>query len=65
VFYAHTKEEPAYRLFPSENSEALPNTTMPSSVDFSKIGKNVLKELALQGVQIGYSAQKMENLFVF
>jgi hypothetical protein len=40
------KEEPAYRLFPSENSEALPNTTMPSSVDFSKIGKNVLKELA-------------------
>jgi hypothetical protein len=28
--------------------EALPNTTMPSSVDFSKIGKNVLKELALQ-----------------
>jgi hypothetical protein len=43
--YAHTKEEPAYRLFPSENSEALPNTTMPSSVDFSKIGKNVLKEL--------------------
>jgi hypothetical protein len=23
VFYAHTKEEPAYRLFPSENSEAL------------------------------------------
>jgi hypothetical protein len=33
------KEEPAYRLFPSENSEALPNTTMPSSVDFSKIGK--------------------------
>jgi hypothetical protein len=22
VFYAHTKEEPAYRLFPSENSEA-------------------------------------------
>jgi hypothetical protein len=46
VFYAHTKEEPAYRLFPSENSEALPNTTMPSSVDFSKIGKNVLKELA-------------------
>jgi hypothetical protein len=64
VFYAY-KEEPAYRLFPSENSEALPNTTMPSSVDFSKIGKNVLKELALQGVQIGYSAQKMENLFVF
>jgi hypothetical protein len=54
-------QEPAYRLFPSENSEALPNTTMPSSVDFSKIGKNVLKELALQGVQIGYSAQKMEN----
>jgi hypothetical protein len=53
VFYAYTKEEPAYRLFPSENSEALPNTTMPSSVDFSKIGKNVLKELALQGVQIG------------
>jgi hypothetical protein len=38
------KDEPAYRLFPSENSEALPNTTMPSSVDFSKIGKNVLKE---------------------
>jgi hypothetical protein len=56
VFYAHTKEEPAYRLFPSENSEALPNTTMPSSVDFSKIGKN--EELALQGVQIGYSAKK-------
>jgi hypothetical protein len=23
VFYAHTKEEPAYRLFPSENSELL------------------------------------------
>jgi hypothetical protein len=53
------KEEPAYRLFPSENSEALPNTTMPSSVDFLKSAK--LKELALQGVQIGYSAQKMEN----
>jgi hypothetical protein len=59
VFYAHTKEEPAYRLFPSENSEALPNTT-PSSVDFSKIGKNVLKELALQGVQIG-SAQRWKT----
>jgi hypothetical protein len=27
VFYAHTKK-PAYRLFPSENSEALPNTTI-------------------------------------
>jgi hypothetical protein len=37
--YAHTKEEPAYRLFPSENSEALPNTTMPSSVDFLKSAK--------------------------
>jgi hypothetical protein len=58
------KEEPAYRLFPSENSEALPNTTMPSSVDFSKIGKMFLKSL-LYRVQIGYSAQKMENLFVF
>jgi hypothetical protein len=34
---------------------------MPNDVDFSKIGKNVLKELALQGVQIRYSAQKMEN----
>jgi hypothetical protein len=34
-----------YRLFPSENSEALPNTTMPSSVDFSKIGKMFLKSL--------------------
>jgi predicted O-methyltransferase YrrM len=31
---------------------------------FSKSAKNV-QELALQGVQIGYSAQKMENLFVF
>jgi hypothetical protein len=38
------KREP-YRLFPSENSEALPNTTMPSSVDFSKIGKMFLKSL--------------------
>jgi hypothetical protein len=64
VFYAHTKEEPAYRLFPSENSEALPNTTMPSSVDFSKIGKNVLKELVLQGVQIVFRS-KWRNLFVF
>jgi hypothetical protein len=57
------KEEPAYRLFPSENSEALPNTTMPSSVDFLKSAKMFLR--ALQGVQIGYSAQKMENPFVF
>jgi hypothetical protein len=44
VFYAHTKKS-LYRLFPSENSEALPNTTMPSSVDFSKIGKMFLKSL--------------------
>jgi hypothetical protein len=58
------KEEPAYRLFPSENSEALPNTTMPSSVDFLKSAKMFLKSL-LYKVQIGYSAQKMENLFVF
>jgi hypothetical protein len=64
VFYAHTKEEPAYRLFPSENSEALPNTTMPSSVDFSKIGKKILKELALQGANRVFP-KKMENLFVF
>jgi hypothetical protein len=34
--------------------------TLPSSVDFSKIGKNVLKELA-QGVQIGYSAQRWKT----
>jgi hypothetical protein len=39
------KEEPAYRLFPSENSEALPNTTMPSSVDFLKSAKMFLKSL--------------------
>jgi hypothetical protein len=45
----HIQKKSLHRLFPSENSEALPNTTMPSSVDFSKIGKNVLKELALQG----------------
>jgi hypothetical protein len=57
------KEEPAYRLFPSENSEALPNTTMPSSVDFSKIGKNVLKELLQSANRVFRS--KMENLFVF
>jgi hypothetical protein len=38
------KEEPAYRLFPSENSEALPNTTMPSSVDFLR-QKMFLKSL--------------------
>jgi hypothetical protein len=37
----HTKEEPAYRLFPSENSEALPNTTMP--VDFLKSAKMFLR----------------------
>jgi hypothetical protein len=54
-----TYKRAAYRLFPSENSEALPNT-MPSSVD-SKIGKMFLKSL-FYGVQIG-SAQKMENLF--
>jgi hypothetical protein len=53
----HIQEEPAYRLFPSENSEALPNTTMPSSVDFSKIGKNVLKELVTRSAN-RYSAQK-------
>jgi hypothetical protein len=58
----HIQKRAAYRLFPSENSEALPNT-MPSSVDFSKIGKMFLKSL-FYGVQIG-SAQKMENLFVF
>jgi hypothetical protein len=38
------KEEPAYRLFPSENSEALPNTTMPSALIFLK-GKMFLKSL--------------------
>jgi hypothetical protein len=38
VFYAHTKEEPAYRLFPSENSEALTLRCL-RAVDFSKIGK--------------------------
>jgi hypothetical protein len=43
--FMHIQRRAAYRLFPSENSEALPNTTMPSSVDFSKIGKNVLKSL--------------------
>jgi hypothetical protein len=42
VFYAHTKEEPAYRLFPSENSEAS-NTTMPSI--FLKSAKMFLKSL--------------------
>jgi hypothetical protein len=39
VFMHIQREEPAYRLFPSENSEALPNTTMPSSVDFLKSAK--------------------------
>jgi hypothetical protein len=39
------KEEPA-RLFPSENSEASPNTTMPSGVDtFLKSAKMFLKSL--------------------
>jgi hypothetical protein len=52
-----TKEEPAYRLFPSENSELCPNTTMPSSVDFSKIGKMFLKSLQ-QEWQIGYSLKR-------
>jgi hypothetical protein len=33
---------------------------MPSSVDFFKIGKK-FKELALQGVQIGYSAQRWKT----
>jgi hypothetical protein len=55
------KEEPAYRLFPSENSEALPNTTMPSSVDFSKIGKMFLKSFTRSANRV---AQKMENLFI-
>jgi hypothetical protein len=53
-------QEPAYRLFPSENSEALPNTTMPSSVDFLKSAKMFLRACFTR-VQI-YSAQKMENL---
>jgi hypothetical protein len=52
----HTKEEPAYRLFPSENSEALPNTTMPSSVDFLKSAKMFLKSLLYK--ECKYSAQK-------
>jgi hypothetical protein len=45
IFYAYSKGKVAYRLFPSENSEALPNTTMPSNIDFFKIDKSVLKEL--------------------
>jgi hypothetical protein len=40
-----TYKRRAYRLFPSENSEALPNTTMPSSVDFLKSAKMFLKSL--------------------
>jgi hypothetical protein len=60
VFYAHTKEEPAYRLFPSENSEGLPNTTMPSSVDFSKIGKMFLKSLLYRSAN-RYSAQRWKT----
>jgi hypothetical protein len=61
VFYAHTKEE--HRLFPSENSEALPNTTMPSSVDFLKSAKMFLKSFTRSANRVFRS--KMENLFVF
>jgi hypothetical protein len=39
----HTKEEPAYRLFPSENSEACLTLRFLLSVDF-KMAKQ-LKEL--------------------
>jgi hypothetical protein len=52
------KEEPAYRLYPSENSEVCPNTTMPSLLIFLKSAKMFLKSLLLQGVQIGSSKKK-------
>jgi hypothetical protein len=43
VFYAHTKKSLLTDYFHLKIVK-LPNTTMPSSVDFSKI-KNVLKSL--------------------
>jgi hypothetical protein len=57
----HIQRRACLRLFPSENSEALPNTTMPSSVDFSKIGKMFLKSFTRSANRV---AQKMENLFI-
>lgn len=56
IFYAYKAGEIAYRLFPSEAKEALPTTTLPSNIDFTKIPKNVVSELALTGYQIGFSA---------
>jgi thiazole synthase ThiGH ThiG subunit len=47
VFYAHKKEDLLTDYFHLK-IVALPNTTMPSSVDFLKSAKNVLKELVLR-----------------
>jgi hypothetical protein len=57
IFYAYRTGEIAYRLFPSEASEALPVTTIPSSIDFKKLDKTVVRELAQIGMQIGMSAK--------
>jgi hypothetical protein len=61
IFYAFKTGEIAYRLFPSEASEALPVTTIPSNIDFKKLDKVVVRELAQIGMQIGLSA-KYEGL---
>lgn len=57
VFYAFKSGQLAYRLFPAENAEALPATTMQSSISFSKINKKFVSQLSLTGYQIGLSAK--------
>jgi hypothetical protein len=57
VFYAHTKEEPAYRLFPSEIVKLCLTLRCLRALIFLKSAKNVLKELALQGVQIVFRSK--------
>lgn len=57
IFYAYKQGEIAYRLFPSDNSEALPNTTVVSDIKFSRIPPKITKELALVGLQVGFSAK--------
>lgn len=56
IFYAYRPGEIAYRIFPSEASEALPVTTIPGSIDFKKLDKTVVRELGMVGMQFGLSA---------
>lgn len=56
IFYAFRTGEIAYRIFPSEASEALPVTTIPSIIDYKNLDKDVVRELNMIGMQFGMSA---------